>query len=73
MDNALCGGTDPGSGISNPAVPISASAVNAVKAAILMGNPRYRNGLSGNVGTCSAQGVSWPAPPLVQSLVLDQS
>ncbi|ROT41296.1 cutinase-domain-containing protein [Sodiomyces alkalinus F11] len=58
MDNALCGGTDPGSGITNPAVPINASAVNAIKAAIFMGSPRYRNGLAGNVGTCTAQGFA---------------
>jgi acetylxylan esterase len=58
MDNALCGGVDSGSGITNPAVPISASAVNAIKAAILMGSPRYRAGFPYNVGTCTAQGVS---------------
>ncbi|KAL2758912.1 carbohydrate-binding module family 1 protein [Sodiomyces alcalophilus JCM 7366] len=58
MDNALCGGTDPGSGISDPTVPINASALNAIKAAILMGSPRYRSGLQGNVGTCTAQGFA---------------
>jgi acetylxylan esterase len=58
MDNALCGGGDSGAGISNTAVPISASAVNMIKAAIFMGDPRYRAGLPYNVGTCSAQGVS---------------
>lgn len=59
MDNALCGGEDSGAGISNTAVPISASAVNMIKAAIFMGDPRYRAGLPYNVGTCSAQGVSY--------------
>lgn len=58
MDNALCGGGDSGAGISSTAVPISASAVNMIKAAIFMGDPRYRAGLPYNVGTCSAQGVS---------------
>lgn len=58
MDNALCGGGDPGSGITNTAVPLTASAVTAVKAAILMGSPRYRAGFPYNVGTCTAQGVS---------------
>lgn len=57
MDNALCGGGDSGAGISNPVVPISASAVNMIKAAIFMGDPRYIRGLPYNVGTCTAQGV----------------
>jgi len=58
MDNAFCGGTDTGAGISSTAVPISSAAQNMIKAAIFMGDPRYRNGLPYNVGTCSAQGVS---------------
>ncbi|KAM0286399.1 hypothetical protein ACHAQH_000825 [Verticillium albo-atrum] len=58
MDNALCGGGDSGAGITNTAVPLTASAVTAVKAAILMGSPRYRAGLPYNVGTCSAQGFA---------------
>jgi len=49
FDNALCGGA--GS-------TLSGSALQAVKAAILMGDPRYVAGLSYNVGTCQAQGVS---------------
>jgi acetylxylan esterase len=40
-------------------VPLSASAVAAVKAAIFMGDPRYIHGLSYEVGTCSAGGVCY--------------
>jgi len=58
MDNAICGGPDSGSGITTTNPPISASALNMVKAVILMGSPRYVAGLSYNVGTCTAQGVS---------------
>ncbi|KAK4183895.1 family 5 putative carbohydrate esterase [Podospora australis] len=58
MDNAVCGGPDSGSGISTTAPPISASALNQVKAAIFMGSPRYVAGLSYNVGTCQAQGFA---------------
>lgn len=57
MDNALCGGGDPGAGISDPAVPISDSAVQAIKAAIFMGDPRWVAGLAFEVGTCTAGGV----------------
>lgn len=57
MDNAFCGGGDSNIGLSNTAVPISAAALNQIKAVIFMGNPRYRAGLPYNVGTCSAQGV----------------
>ncbi|KAK3935715.1 acetylxylan esterase precursor [Diplogelasinospora grovesii] len=56
MDNALCGGGDSGAGISSTAVPISAGAVNMIKAAIFMGDPRYVAGLPYDVGTCTAQG-----------------
>jgi hypothetical protein len=58
MDNALCGGGDPGAGITSTAVPISASAVNMIKAAIFMGDPRWQYGLAYEVGTCRAGGVS---------------
>jgi acetylxylan esterase len=60
MDNALCGGGDSGAGITNTAVPLSAAAVNMVKAAIFMGDPRYVKGLPYNVGTCQTQGVRTP-------------
>lgn len=60
MDNALCGGGDPGAGISNPAVPISSGAVAQIKAAIFMGDPRFKAGAFYNVGTCEAGGVSQP-------------
>lgn len=60
MDDALCGGGDPDEGISSTAVPLSASAVNMIKAAIFMGDPRYIYGLSYEVGTCRAGGVRPP-------------
>lgn len=57
MDNALCGGGDPSQGYPNTAVPLSAGAVSAIRAAIFMGDPRYVHGLPYNVGTCATQGV----------------
>ncbi|KAK7419044.1 hypothetical protein QQX98_003546 [Neonectria punicea] len=56
MDNALCGGGDSGAGITDTAVPISAAAVKMIKAAILMGDPRYVSGLAYGVGTCKNGG-----------------
>ena len=64
MDDALCGGGDTGAGYSNTAVPISAAAVNMIKAAIFMGDPRFIVGLPYNVGTCKAQGVGHTSVPL---------
>lgn len=58
MHNAICGGGDSGAGISDTAVPITASAVAQVKAAILLGDPRYVSGLAYGVGTCTSGGVS---------------
>ncbi|KAK0625106.1 cutinase-domain-containing protein [Bombardia bombarda] len=58
MENAFCGGPDTGSSITTSTVPIQASAVNMIKAAILMGSPRYVAGTSYNVGTCAAQGFA---------------
>ena len=58
MDDALCGGGDSYEGYTNTAVRFTASALNMLKAAIFMGNPRFIKGLSYNVGTCQAQGVS---------------
>jgi acetylxylan esterase len=58
FDDVLCGGGDTNEGYSNTAVPIQASAVNMIKAAIFMGDPRHIPGLSYNVGTCQASGVS---------------
>lgn len=49
VDNALCGGAG---------ATLSGSALNAVKAAIFMGDPHNVVGLPYNVGTCQAQGVS---------------
>jgi len=49
MDNALCGGA--GS-------TLSGNALNAVKAAIFMGDPHNVVGLPYNVGTCQAQGFA---------------
>ncbi|KAL2194215.1 carbohydrate esterase family 5 protein [Corynascus similis CBS 632.67] len=58
IDNAVCGGPDTGSGITTTTPPISASALNQVKAVIEMGSPRFVAGLSYNVGTCTAQGFA---------------
>jgi acetylxylan esterase len=58
MDDAFCGGGDSNEGLSSTAIPIQASAVNMIKAAIFMGDPRYIHGLSYDVGSCAAQGVS---------------
>lgn len=62
MDNAVCGGPDTGSSITSTTPPISSAALNMIKAVIEMGSPRFVAGLSYNVGTCSAQGVSLPHP-----------
>jgi hypothetical protein len=58
MDNNICGGPDSGAGISDSSVPLSASAVEQVKAVIMLGDPRFVSGLSYGVGTCTAGGVS---------------
>lgn len=62
MDNAVCGGPDSGAGITTSTPGINASALSQVKAVIMMGNPRYRAGLSYNVGTCTAYGVCSSSP-----------
>ena len=59
MDNAVCGGGDTNIGLTSTAVPINAAALNMIRATIWMGSPRYRAGFSYNVGTCTAQGVSY--------------
>ncbi|MBE3044787.1 hypothetical protein IMZ48_19950 [Candidatus Bathyarchaeota archaeon] len=56
MGNAVCGD-------SSVSVGISSSAVGMIKAAILMGDPRWQYGLAYQVGTCRAGGVSHPLPP----------
>ncbi|KAJ4265281.1 hypothetical protein NW762_004566 [Fusarium torreyae] len=56
VDNNICGGPDSGAGISDASVPLSANAVKQVKAAIMLGNPRYVSGLAYGVGTCTAGG-----------------
>ncbi|KAF4632191.1 hypothetical protein G7Y89_g5936 [Cudoniella acicularis] len=61
FDDAFCGGGDSNEGISSTAVPIQESAVNMIKAAIFMGDPRHIPGLSYNVGTCNAAGFA-PRP-----------
>lgn len=58
MDNAFCGGA--GS-------TLSGSALNAVKAAIFMGDPHNIAGLPYNVGTCTTHGVSWVPPSYLNS------
>ncbi|KAM0231416.1 hypothetical protein ACHAPO_008526 [Fusarium lateritium] len=56
MDNNICGGPDNGASISDSSVPLSASAVEQVKAVVMLGNPRFINGLAYGVGTCDAGG-----------------
>ena len=56
MDNALCGGAG---------ATLTGNALNAVKAAIFMGDPHNAQGLPYNVGTCRAQGVSLLFLPLL--------
>lgn len=74
MDVALCGGGDPNQGYTNTAVQISSSAVSMIKAAIFMGDPMFRAGLSYEVGTCAAggfderpAGFSCPSASKIQS------
>lgn len=59
---AFCGGGDPNQGITDTAVLINSAAVNMIKAVILMGTPTYVYGLSYDVGTCTAGGVSSLSP-----------
>jgi acetylxylan esterase len=58
MDAALCGGGVPNQSYTNTVIPLSSSAVNMIKAAIFMGDPLFKAGLSYDVGTCAAGGVS---------------
>ncbi|KAJ5151130.1 uncharacterized protein N7482_010382 [Penicillium canariense] len=74
MDAALSGGGIPNQGYTNTAVLLSSSAVNMVKAAIFMGDPLFRVGLSYDVGTCTAggfderpAGFSCPSASKIQS------
>lgn len=60
MDVALCGGGDPNQGFTDKSVQLSSSAVSMVKAAILMGDPMWVDGLPYEVGTCQAGGVCTP-------------
>jgi len=57
MDNAFCGGGDTSAGITDPSIPISSAAQAQIKAAIFLGDPRYRYGQAYGVGTCRASGV----------------
>ncbi|KDR73829.1 hypothetical protein GALMADRAFT_141611 [Galerina marginata CBS 339.88] len=61
MDDAFCGGGDTNEGLSSTAIPIQASAMSKIAAAIFMGDPRHIPGLSYNVGTCNASGFA-PRP-----------
>ncbi|QUC17608.1 uncharacterized protein UV8b_01849 [Ustilaginoidea virens] len=54
FDDALCGGGDVK--IPDRQVPLSDGAVNMIKAAIFMGNPRFQSGFSYEVGTCRGGG-----------------
>lgn len=65
MDDALCGSGDTAEGVTSAAVPFSSAAVSQIKAAILMGDPRYVSGLLYEVGTCTAGGVSRHTDPHV--------
>ena len=58
MDDAYCGGGDSNEGLTSTAIPIQSSALKMIAAAIFMGDPRHIPGLSYNVGTCQASGVS---------------
>lgn len=71
MDNNICGGPDSGAGISDSSVPLSASAVQQVKAVIMLGDPRFVSGLSYGVGTCTAGGVSHIIAPYVTLLTTE--
>lgn len=73
MDNALCGGGDPNSGIGSTAVPISSGAVSMIKAAVFMGDPRWQYGLAYQVGTCRAGGVSPLFPTRVSTKELTRN
>lgn len=44
--------------MTSTAIPISSAAINQIKAVILQGTPTYVYGLSYDVGTCRAGGVS---------------
>jgi acetylxylan esterase len=58
MDDAFCGGPD-GSSMGNVAAPMPAAVGQKVAALIWMGDPRFVPGLSYNVGTAKAGGVSF--------------
>ena len=58
MDDAYCGGGDTNEGLTSTAIPISSAAQKMIAAAIFMGDPRHIPGLSYDVGTCQADGVS---------------
>lgn len=62
MDDAYCGGGDTNEGLTSTAIPISTAAQAKIAAAIFMGDPRHIPGLSYNVGTCQASGVSRHIP-----------
>lgn len=55
---ASCGGGDISEGVTDTSVPFSPAAVSQIMAAIFMGDPRYVSGLSYEVGTCTAGGIS---------------
>jgi acetylxylan esterase len=63
FDNVMCGGPD--GSYTSSAVPITAAAVNMVKAAIFLGDPHYNYNanLPFQVGTCRASGVCGPTSP----------
>ncbi|KAL9110050.1 MAG: hypothetical protein Q9227_005389 [Pyrenula ochraceoflavens] len=66
IDDAFCGGGDTNEGYSNTAIPIQASAINQIKAAIFAGDPRHIPGLSYNFAPRPA-GFSCPSASKIQS------
>lgn len=64
MDDAICGGGDPNFGVEDERVPLSKDSVAAIKAVVLLGDPRHTPGLPFNVGTSTAPGVSRRGPSL---------
>ncbi|KAI5361329.1 Putative cutinase/acetylxylan esterase, alpha/Beta hydrolase [Septoria linicola] len=60
-DNALCGGGDPGQGISYTNSLITSAAATAIKAVIWAGNPRNSPAETFHYGTCDASGFD-PRP-----------
>ena len=59
-DNVLCGGGDLQQGVLDKSIPVSPAALDKIKAAVFMGNPRFTNGQDFNAGSCTKSGVCPP-------------